>query len=457
MLPLFSDSCPSEDTTDCETIDQCDCPWNDGPDKENLVSIYFWLDGVTKLLIASVGIFGNIFTIMILSSRELRSTFHSFLVVLAGFDLFYLFLILLEEIPQVEDIITQKTTYPDENCQLNKAWAFLYPYFIHPFQYIFLTSSENLTLAISVDRFIAIKYPLRYYYLWNSTSSDKDVLNKRRKQKKANQTKCDVSKNIDWSRIGSYTFPVFMFSAIYCLPVFFELKTVPNGENGTRIEEDPMYNEMMYIMGYYVLLDCVFRCIIPVFILLFTNYQIYKIVRKQPISPNSAVYQKRAQNMMLFGVVALLMVVHLYRFGLNLYQAHLFGTGYLLCCGDSEKNLIIHMVAYNLLVINSSANWIIYLAASKKFRMLALERYKYMTSKCISTLHRMGRICKGGEMKTDADEPKIHERKRKLTTIAPFGTGYVSWGTSGADNIHVVVSQQNTEKNEVMKVSVDIT
>ena len=80
-------SCPSN----CTDFDQCECPFNEGPEKDNLVGIFFWLDGITRLVIAGIGIFGNVFTISILSSGELRSTFHIFLVILAGFDLGYLF------------------------------------------------------------------------------------------------------------------------------------------------------------------------------------------------------------------------------------------------------------------------------------------------------------------------------------------------------------------------------
>ena len=158
-------SCPPKSLPDCSAFNECECPWDEEQSKEKVVSMFFWFDGVTRLVIAGVGLFGNIFTIIILNSRELKSTFHMFLAVLAGFDLCYLFLTFLEEVPQMEDIIHQKTTYPDKECDLNKIWAFLYPYFIHPFQYIFLTCSENLTVAISIDRYIAIKYPLRYYYL----------------------------------------------------------------------------------------------------------------------------------------------------------------------------------------------------------------------------------------------------------------------------------------------------
>ena len=99
------------------------------------------------------------------STRELRTTFHMFLVALAIFDLGYLFSALLEEIPQIHDINTKGTTYPDPDPEykLNPVWVYLYPQLIHPMQYVFFTASEYFTVVISLDRFVAVKYPLKYY------------------------------------------------------------------------------------------------------------------------------------------------------------------------------------------------------------------------------------------------------------------------------------------------------
>ena len=442
-------------TSNCTDFDQCECPWNNGPEKDSLVSIFFWLDGVSRLVIAGIGIFGNIFTISILSSGELRSTFHIFLVILACFDLGYLFLTFLEEVPQIQDIITQNTTYPDKNCKLNEAWAVLYPYFIHPVQYIFLTSSEYLTVAISIDRFIAIKYPLRYYYLWNSTTFNKEVLNRRVLEHKGGVQKANGAIKVDWNRIGCYSFPVFLISILYCTPVFFELNPNRDGVTGTTVEGTSMTESLQYVIGYYVILDCIARCILPVFILLFTNYHIYKIVQNQPMAHNNTVHQKRAQNMMLFGIVALLMVVHLYRFGGNLYQFIILE--YLKCCEYySKRNLIIHMVGYVLLAINASGNWIIYLAASKRFRLIALERYKLLMTKFIAVYRRVEKSYHGNDTDPVIYQPKLNKVKPTLTPLTPFGAGYISWGNSGAENIQVVVSQSTAKRNKVTEVSVNI-
>ena len=78
------------------------------------------------------------------------------------------------------DIVTQGTTYPDPGCKLNNVWVYLYPFLIRPFQYVFMTSSENFTIVLSVDRFIAVKYPLRYYSSWRGSTIDKKVIDQRK-------------------------------------------------------------------------------------------------------------------------------------------------------------------------------------------------------------------------------------------------------------------------------------
>ena len=167
----------SGSTDNCSDINFLE-PWKDDIEKQRLVEVYLWLDGVVRCSIAGVGVLVSLFSIIILLTKELRSTFHMFLVILSCFDLGYLILALLEEIPQIYDILTQGTTYPDPGCELNIVWVYLYPLFIRPFQYIFLTASENFTIVLSVDRFIAVKYPLRYYSSLSANTLDSQLNSK---------------------------------------------------------------------------------------------------------------------------------------------------------------------------------------------------------------------------------------------------------------------------------------
>lgn len=122
----------------------------------------------------------------------------------------------------------------------------------------------------------------------------------------------------------------------------------------------------------------------------------------------------------------------------------------LFCCGKDTSNQISHIVAYLLLTLSCSGNCFIYLATSKRFRAVAYQHYQLLFTPCYpnSTTTISNRPLGNHTRHTS-------ENKRKVTPITPFGTGYVSWGTGGSDDIEVVVSQRTAHKDcQVMKVSV---
>lgn len=107
---------------ECEKYN-CTNPWDENGDVDQrhlLIQIYFWLDGVFQSSISVVGILGNVFTILIFSTKYLRSTFHTYLIMLAVFDLGYISVATFEEILQLNDIMEYGTTYPPDHqlCQI---------------------------------------------------------------------------------------------------------------------------------------------------------------------------------------------------------------------------------------------------------------------------------------------------------------------------------------------------
>ena len=86
----------------------CTNSCNEEYDKETILKIHFWLSGVTQCTIASIGLLGNILSVTVFSSKELRSTFHVLLVVLAVWDLGHLILSFLEGSLVIYDITNQK-------------------------------------------------------------------------------------------------------------------------------------------------------------------------------------------------------------------------------------------------------------------------------------------------------------------------------------------------------------
>ena len=98
-----------------------------------------------------------------------------FLIVLAVFDLGFSLLSMMVSILEINDINTQGTTYPDPKWDPSQLWIKIYPHFIHPFKYILISASECFTLVMSIDRFIAIKFPFRYHSFWTNDSQPEET------------------------------------------------------------------------------------------------------------------------------------------------------------------------------------------------------------------------------------------------------------------------------------------
>ena len=81
----------------------CIDPWRN-PDFQNLLkSFNLWIDGVLIIIISIFGLIGNLITIVIFNRKELRSTFHASLCVLAVFDLGYILVTFFDTVLQVVD------------------------------------------------------------------------------------------------------------------------------------------------------------------------------------------------------------------------------------------------------------------------------------------------------------------------------------------------------------------
>ena len=134
-------------------------PWatcEEQNEREFLTNFYLWTEGYILCTIGGIGIIGNIFNIVIFRAKELKSTFHANLIVLAIFDFAYLFIIVSEEIMQLYDYSIQGTIYPDPQNRPNYLYVSLYPNILWPLSNILMTSSMYQTVVISLDRFVHV-------------------------------------------------------------------------------------------------------------------------------------------------------------------------------------------------------------------------------------------------------------------------------------------------------------
>lgn len=87
-----------EDDHQVTNVTADDCPVFDSATNNRVEMAEYWVDGVAKAALATAGIVGNIFAIIVLTKPAMRNPFNALLVSLAAVDSTYLAINLLEAV-----------------------------------------------------------------------------------------------------------------------------------------------------------------------------------------------------------------------------------------------------------------------------------------------------------------------------------------------------------------------
>jgi len=120
-----------------------------GESTENsTVNFYkYYCGGVLVLTIGLIGILGDICSILVLSRPKLQDCFHQLLIALASFDILY--------------IVCGGVNYTLRAFEFKSdVYTLAFPHFIYPFANIGMCGTIFMTVAISIERFLGICYPL---------------------------------------------------------------------------------------------------------------------------------------------------------------------------------------------------------------------------------------------------------------------------------------------------------
>eukprot|EP00095_Tigriopus_kingsejongensis_P000415 maker-scaffold19_size710362-snap-gene-6.13 protein:Tk00415 transcript:maker-scaffold19_size710362-snap-gene-6.13-mRNA-1 annotation:"AGAP001862-PA" len=377
-----------------------DCPEYGEYDQQLRSGLSFWMEGVIQTTIAISGVFFNIFSSLILASKDMRNSFNLLLIALACFDCCYLLGSILESFRKSFHLATSTHTL-------------LFPYVLFPGQMISMTASVLMTVAIAMERYVAVHYPLDY----NQSMNDEHATLR---------------------RVLKYVVPVSLFSVLCNIPKFFEAQIQWENDPITNVTQpmlrvsDLRMNEA-YITYYNHYFRLLFLGIIPFGLLVFFNTKIYQdiqpviagvsvilvlhtqpglrlgfspVVRRRrrcprPPSSNSnsgdkgdhggaskrdgaCQVQKRNVNanrrryednlaVIFMGIVIFFLVSHFPRIFLGLHEVFVSTQARL--CGEHGKrsfSLWVHVftyVSHLLLVLNSSVNSLIYCILSSRFRL----------------------------------------------------------------------------------------
>ena len=152
-------------------------------------------------------------------------------------------------------------------------------------------------------------------------------------------------------------------------------------------------------------------------------------------------YNKKAQFLMLFGIVILLTLTNLYRFCTNIHALSIHH--YLECCMVHMGNEIALTISSVLTTINCSMNCFVYIAASKDFRQYVLDYFKRPSDffhKCKKNDEKSNQ--KKCEKELESNTPEINLQMTSTRKINGFGESrfcsHIETFTSASTKINVI-------------------
>jgi len=287
------------------------------------LQLEFYINGVAILVIASLGILGNILSLLLFKRLKMNPTFTGLLVWLAILDSLFLVCVLaMFSLPSLS--LSYKT------------WVLplLLPSLL-PVTSIMLTASVYTVVCLSLERLLHLCRP-------------------------------------HWSNKGAfigYILPVLVFSTFYNFPKFLEFTTIhhqlrPPIARATDFRKNSDYS--LYVLS----INCLMMGILPFSLLIGINFSIMRHLANS----SSSVGDRRevAMRALLFSIVGAQLICHTPRTGLNILEmSKALSTSPI----TLEQPWLIDL-SHLLLVISAACNVVIYTAQDVRFRDLLVSDLK---------------------------------------------------------------------------------
>ena len=320
-------------------------------DNISIEGLNFVVENVMIPVLGSVGIVGNILAILVLKKPEMKSTFHHSLMALASCDIMFLTLMLMDY-----------TQYLNTGL-----YIIIFPYFLNPLKNILLSMETFLIMSITTERVLAVCKPVLY-----------------RTHKLRHSSRIHLL---------TYILPPIIFSFILNIPKFLEAefcrtkeKISPNVSQEslsfrfTKLRLNPTY---IYYYTHWTKLLC--TGIVPFFYLLIANGCIFRRMRisnkslvSGGLSQKKNVLQKSSTS--LFAIVILYLISNTPRLILNCVEYQYFSIIMDIDYCDSRSITfwfeLLLSINHLSLIINSSANILIYCTISTIFKNRLFQKLK---------------------------------------------------------------------------------
>ena len=112
-------------------------------DMATISTLAYWVEGVFTFIVGSLGLFGNLVSISVLSAKDMRNAFNILLIVLASVDSFLIGFAILDY------SLIRAFAVPGLGGDVYKR---LFPYFLYPTTNVVLCFSIFLVVAIAFER-----------------------------------------------------------------------------------------------------------------------------------------------------------------------------------------------------------------------------------------------------------------------------------------------------------------
>jgi len=304
--------------------------------EEHLRTVNLFLGGYFCVILSVFGTFANIGAILIFCKKSFKSNFNNLLIALAVTDLLFLLLRLIEAISKIFQEL-----HSDSNHWL-VIWSFesynhLIPYFLYPFGNIFLSLSIFMTVSISIERYLAIYFPLVYR---NRSST--------------------------WNLLF-HILPVLSLAVIINIPKFLECRIdyyLDEEKNLTKsfITVTEMRMDKDYVLYYLNVTRLIFLGLAPLSFLTVLNVRVYSAIQR-----NSNLRQ-RSYSIILLLIVSVFIICQLPRMIFNIYEV--------LILDELDEHRPPPLWSFYFLIfsndicpiVNATVNFFIYFFIAKKFR-----------------------------------------------------------------------------------------
>ena len=357
----------------------------------------FVVPGILLNIIGLLGLIVNTLSIIVLSRPQMRQSINCILIGLASFDIILVITsILMVGLPSVYGFLayhsqSYKQHYMAPGLKIFAFYFFkVFPFItpmVYPTAMIVQTGSVYLTLAVTLERFVAVCLPFRARSL------------------------CTYGR----ARYGVIC--VAIFATVYNLPRFWEVKWVTTyypylNASITNVEKTELRNHPTYISVYITWAYLIFMYFIPFSCLAIFNLLIYRQVRIANLERSRMSRQEQKE----IGLATMLMVVVIVFFLCNVLAL-------VVNILEAFNQEFIQLNSLNNLLVtfNSSVNFIIYCIFNDKFKRIFCKLFC-----CQRILHYCGiysNVGGGGGGNTETFVHRYPDNNHRLNTTMTSTSG----------------------------------